>query len=213
MESDPVEKFKRIEMLIAERSSGDMKILDIGCRRQGLKPYLERFGTYHGADLFQTGSVEYVGDFTKGLPIPDGSYDVSVALDVIEHTNDMVVALDEMMRVTRRFAIVILPNHAHWSFRLSFLFSGRLSDKWDVAFPLSEDRHRWLTTATQSNAFMQGYAGKRGYTFERLDSMLGRFGPIVEKTLGRVSANLWDKNQLYVLTRPETGGVTQEARH
>lgn len=131
-----MEKFRRVSGLIARRGGHGLRILDIGCRRQGLRPFVEQFGIYHGADLFQTGSVEYVGDFTKGLPVGDKAYDVTVALDVIEHTHDMTVALDEMMRITRRFAIVILPNHAHWSFRLRFLFTGRLSDKWDHYCPV-----------------------------------------------------------------------------
>lgn len=206
-----MEKFKRVCDVITERSNGDkLRILDIGCRRQGLRPYVEHLGAYDGADLFQTGSVKYVGDFTKGLPVADLEYDVTVALDVIEHTNEMTAALDEMMRVTRKFSVIVLPNHAHWSFRLRFLLVGTLSEKWTVEYPLREDRHRWLTTATQSNAFMDGYARSRGYRLEQCPSKIGRLGPMIERTLGQLWPDFWDKNQLYVLWRQDVGGRLDE---
>jgi len=202
-----MEKFERIRELISLRGGHNLRILDIGCRRQGLKPFVERFGTYVGADLIQTGSVEYVGDFTKGIPVEDQRFDVTAALDVIEHTGDMTVALDEMMRVTRWYAIVVLPNHAHWSFRLRFLLTGRLSDKWDIGFPQSEDRHRWLTTREQSDAFLIGYATARGYHLVRPDSKLGLVSPVIEKTLGRLWPNFWNRNQLYILSRTESAPI------
>lgn len=195
-----MQKFERIAGVVEELAGKDIRILDIGCRRKGMEPFVKHLGVYHGADLFQTGTVEYVGDFTKGLPVADRGYDVTLALDVIEHTEDMVVALDELMRVTRRFGVVVLPNHAHWTFRLNLLFSGRICDKFDVRYPLSQDRHRWFTTAVQSHAFMKEYAVDRGFDLKVLDSGLGRFGPLIEKTLGRVAPNVFNKNQLYILS-------------
>lgn len=196
-----MEKFERVSSIISDSLGSDVKILDIGCRRKGLEPHVKHLGVYHGADLFQTGSVEYVGDFTKGLPIPDREYDAVVALDVVEHTEDMTAALDEIFRVTGKIAIVILPNHAHWLFRLNFLVNGRIGDKWDVDFPIGMDRHRWLTTAKSSDVFMRKYCENRGISLSIQDSKLGKLGPLVEKTLGRLFPNFWNKNQLYILRR------------
>lgn len=194
-------KFNRIRDLIAERGGNDLKILDIGCRRKELQPFVENFGLYHGADLFQSGSVEYVGDFTKGLPIQDQEYDVTVAADVIEHAADMTLALDEMMRVTKRIGIVILPNHGHWTYRLRFLVTSRLSNKWDIEFPIPLDRHRWLTTSVQCGPYMHAYASSRGIKVEVLDAKIGWIGPLIEKSIGRIWPNFWNRNLLYVLSR------------
>jgi len=196
-----MKKFERVKFLIERNADSGIKILDIGCRRKGLGPFVEHMGVYHGADLFQTGTVEYVGDFTKGLPIADCEYDVVTALDVVEHTEDMTLALDEIVRVCKQFAIVILPNHAHWSFRLRYLFTGRVGDKWNISYPLNLDRHRWLTTAASSNIYMKDYCKDRQLNLEVIDSGIGLVAPYVEKTLGKISPNFWNKNQLYIIRR------------
>lgn len=196
-----MDKFSRIRELLTERVNDEIKILDIGCRRQELKPYVHDFGTYHGADLFQNGSVEYVGDFTKGMPIEDQSYDVTVAADVIEHTAEMTVALEEMMRVTKRFGIVVLPNHAHWSNRMKFLMSARISDKFDIVYPLPLDRHRWLTTYAQCGPFMNDFARERGFKCEQVPSKLGSIGPLIEASVGKFQPNLLNRNMIYILSR------------
>lgn len=196
-----MKKFERVRSLIESNADSKIKILDIGCRRKGLQPHVEHMGTYHGADLFQTGSVEYVGDFTKGLPVEDRAYDVVTALDVVEHTEDMTAALDEIVRVCGGFAIVILPNHAHWSFRLNYLFNGRIGNKWDISYPLNLDRHRWLTTASTSDQFMKDYCKDRGLKLEIIASGIGLVAPFVEKTVGRLFPDFWNKNQLYIIRR------------
>lgn len=195
-----MDKFSRVSELLRERHVSSARILDIGCRRQGLKPYVAEFGQYFGADLFQTGSVDFVGDFTHGIPIEDRSMDITIALDVIEHTGDMTAALDEMMRVTSKFAIVLLPNHAHFFYRFFFFATGRLSDKWDIRFPLPLDRHRWLTTATNSDAFIEGYAAARGFKAELVPSKIGTLGSIFERSLGKIWPDFWLRQRLYVLS-------------
>lgn len=194
-------KFERVAELISERASEKIWMLDIGCRRQGLKDYVGKFGRYSGADLFQTGTVEFVGDFTKGLPLAEKEVDVSIALDVIEHTENMTDALDEMVRVTKKFAIVMLPNHAHFFHRLSFLFTTKINDKWTIKFPLSLDRHRWLTTASNSDSYMREYAADRGLLVECVPSKIGFVGSIMEKSLGRIWPDFWLRQRLYVLSR------------
>ncbi len=196
-----MKKFSRVSAIISDLLGPNVKILDIGCRTKGLEPYVKHLGVYHGADLFQTGTVEYVGDFTKGLPVPDREYDAVVALDVVEHTEDMTVALDEIVRVSDKIAIIILPNHAHWMYRLNFLVNGRLGDKWSVDFPLGLDRHRWLTTAKTSNTFMKKYCDDRGVSLAIHDSKLGNLAPLIEKTIGRLFPNFWNKNQLFIISR------------
>lgn len=193
-------KFERIAELISARFSDPIELLDVGCRRQELRPYVEAFGKYKGADLFQTGDVDYVGDFTKGLPVPNRAFDVVVALDVVEHTEDMAVALDELMRVTRKVTYVILPNHAHFSYRLNFFFRAKINDKFRIRFPLDRDRHRWLTIASETDAFMRAYSLNRGFRLEILPSRIGSLGPWLERTLGQIWPDPWVRDRVYALS-------------
>lgn len=194
-------KYERVAELLRCRLSSHITLLDIGCRNRELASYVHHLGDYYGADLSQTGAVDYVGDFTKGLPVESQRFDVVTALDVIEHTVDMTTALDEVMRVTKQFAIINLPNHAHFMYRLHFLLTGRINDKFDVQFPSKLDRHRWFTTARQTDEFMRGYAASRDFGLERVASNIGVFGPYLEPTLGRAWPDFWVRNRLYVLSR------------
>jgi SAM-dependent methyltransferase len=195
-------KFERAAELVAQRVSGTITMLDVGCRKTALKPYVERFGEYKGADLFANPGVDYVGDFSQGLPVPEQAFDVTFALDVLEHTDDIQKALDELMRVTRQFSIIILPNFAQIPRRITFLLKGSMgTDKYDLRFPTGRDRHRWLTTAEQSDAYMRDYCKERGYTVEMVPSKIGRWRH-VESVFARFSPDLWVRHRMYVVSRP-----------
>ena len=91
----------------------------------------------------------------------DKSFDVVCALDVLEHLEHAHHTFLESLRVSRRALIVTLPNMYHWSYRLRYLVSGRISDKYDFPVHPVIDRHRWLTSFEQSLSFVlentQGY--------------------------------------------------------
>jgi ubiquinone/menaquinone biosynthesis C-methylase UbiE len=48
------------------------------------------------------------------LPIPDRSYDLGVACEVLEHLEDPDKALTELARVTRRHALISVPWEPMW---------------------------------------------------------------------------------------------------
>jgi methionine biosynthesis protein MetW len=54
-----------------------------------------------------------VGDVTA-LPFPDGAFDTSVLVEVIEHVADPERALVEALRVARRNVLVTVPNVAEY---------------------------------------------------------------------------------------------------
>ena len=99
---------------------------------------------YIGTDLVPGKDVVQC-DLEKGLPqFETNSYDVVVALDVLEHLENCHALLEDMMRVARKTVYISLPNMYYLSFRLRFLFKGHLSGKY--AFPVEKilDRHRWV---------------------------------------------------------------------
>ena len=122
---------------VARSSSRPLRIVDIGCgdgaatalaarlcpghrvlgvdwSRQAL-----RRARAHGIEVVQ-GTVD-----DGGLPIADGSVDVAVFSEVIEHLVDTDAALDEIMRVLRPGGTLLLstPNLAAW-FNRGLLLGG-----------------------------------------------------------------------------------------
>lgn len=181
------------------------KILDVGCRGCELRKYVEEFADYVGVDLYQNpeGSVTHVLDVSKGLPFSDSSFSDVIALDLVEHLDDFEGGMRELLRVTKANLIVMLPNMAHPIFRFKFLFTGRLSGKYDLVYGQGQDRHRWLTTLTQSDEFMRKFSAANELELQIIlfnDSRKKVFVGNLCKMM-RLSPELWTWASLYVLSR------------
>jgi len=100
------------------------KALDIGCREGHQSRWLKRVG-------YEVVSIdiepEYEGaltvDVNDGLPFPDQHFDLIWCSEVIEHLNDPLESLNEILRVAKTDGFVILttPNSYAWIFRLASL--------------------------------------------------------------------------------------------
>lgn len=208
-------KFEFVTKMLVEIEGAEHEssLLDVGCRTCDLKPYLNASYKYEGVDLFQNDSetVNHVLDITDGLPFDNKSYDYIVALDLLEHLDDIKIGLDEFCRVAKKAVIVMLPNMAHLYFRLRFLMNGRLSDKYDLTYGYGKDRHRWLTNIEQSDDYMKAYAMEHLLSIE-ISYFNDSPKKIVFERLGRLlglSPNLWAWNSIYILKPIGDGCVTQ----
>ena len=97
----------------AKRASDDLgryRVLDVGC---GVKPYLPYFepyaDAYVGVDIGNPaadieGSVE-------ALPVDDGSFDLVLCTQVLEHVEDPGQAVRELYRVTAAGGRVLASTH------------------------------------------------------------------------------------------------------
>lgn len=97
----------------------DIKILDAGCGTGMLLKELETLGVCYGIDISQMavdfckkrgiGNVQ-IADATN-IPYPDNTFDIALALDVIEHIKDDEGALKEIYRVLKPqgMAIIAVP--------------------------------------------------------------------------------------------------------
>lgn len=128
-----------IKQRAAEVRSGS-RVLDVGA---GTCPYRKLFShceykthdfkQYEGVKLGGSnnyGDIDYVSDLTA-IPVPDGSFDVVICTEVLEHVPDPAGALREMSRVTKAGGLLILTaplgSGLH---QLPFHFYGGFTPEW-----------------------------------------------------------------------------------
>ena len=119
---------RRVILSLAARAlpSEGARVLDVGC---GTGATLEAIAACHsafGVDLElrglgycrRRGLLRVAAARAEALPFPDGAFDLTLALDVIEHIQDDHAALRELRRVTRPGGHLLLTVPAHpllWS--------------------------------------------------------------------------------------------------
>ncbi len=96
----------------------DPKLLDIGCGTGANLEMLEQFGTAEGVDVSDEAldfcrkkGLNVQKGLAETLPYDDDTFDITTALDVIEHLDDDVAGLKEMHRVTKPggHALIFVP--------------------------------------------------------------------------------------------------------
>jgi len=109
-----------------------MRILDIGCGAGSVSGELVQRGhLVYGLDVMeeairratQQDLIARVYDVNQRLPLKDGYFDCVLALDILEHLFDPLVALQEIRRVLAAdgYAIISLPLHFDLRQRLRIL--------------------------------------------------------------------------------------------
>jgi len=176
-------------------------VLDVGCRDAILKKFLRADVSYSGLDLFPGPEVDHVGNAEEGLPFPDGAFDAVVALDLLEHTNNIWFVYDELMRVARHQVIVLLPNAYHWFFRLQYL-RGQEMGKYVLPVEPILDRHRWLLSQTAARSFCEARAKEKGWRLREKVLFSGRRTAFLDLALSSISKNLAAWSTIFFLDRP-----------
>jgi SAM-dependent methyltransferase len=83
-------------------------VLDVGC---GDKPYQTWFGKvseYVGIDVVAGSEVDVVVTQDEQWPVPDQHYDVVLSTQVIEHADNLELALTQMSRALKTGGAIIL---------------------------------------------------------------------------------------------------------
>jgi methionine biosynthesis protein MetW len=117
--------------LLAEMVPVGSRVLDLGCGDGELLALLcsQRQCTGYGIELDDAKVLECMGrgvnviqrNLEEGLSLfGDGSFDVVLQLDTLQHLRNTEAMLRETARVGR-LGIVSFPNFAHWPHRLSVL--------------------------------------------------------------------------------------------
>lgn len=145
------------------RTYKDYTLLDVGCRTKDLEPLLNNCKEYFGSDLIPAEGV-LPCDLNKTLPFEDNQFDISCALDVLEHLDNPHFALQELFRITRKTVFISLPNMYYITFRLNFLRGQGISGKYRFESEPILDRHRWVLSYSEALNFV--YRNSPDYTVE-----------------------------------------------
>lgn len=106
----PLAAWLREEARDASRSLGRYRLLDVGCGAKPYYPFFEPYaGEYVGVDPVHP-DAELVGT-AEDLPVPDGSFDVVLCNQVLEHCADPARAVRELRRVTAPGGRVLASTH------------------------------------------------------------------------------------------------------
>jgi SAM-dependent methyltransferase len=148
------------------------RVLDVGCRSGQFRDALPNGNVdYLGLDLSPPANV--VGNLGAGLPFNKASSDTVVALDVLEHTDDIYKAFTELCRVARNHVIIALPNLYEVTFRARFLLGQPLCGKYGLPSNPPSDRHRWLFSFQEAMSFTHTMGKKCGFEVMREGCLIG----------------------------------------
>jgi len=99
------------EAVRAAGERGPVRVLDVGC---GVKPYYPFFAAhaseYVGVDVVENPAAELLGP-VEALPVEDGSFDLVLCTQVLEHCDDPAAAVSELRRVTAPGGRVLASTH------------------------------------------------------------------------------------------------------
>jgi SAM-dependent methyltransferase len=95
-----------------------LRILDVGCGTGANLEMLSQFGQAEGVDVSDDAlqfcrekGLKAQKGLAERLPFEDGTFDITTALDVIEHLDDDIAGLKEMFRVTKHggYSLIFVP--------------------------------------------------------------------------------------------------------
>ncbi len=134
------------------------QIVDVGCWNNELRKLVGQ--NCIGVD--KAGKPDLFIDLEYGLPFKDCSFECVVCLDVLEHIERVHLLFDELLRVSKDYVIVSLPNN--WASVLCALLrvlTGRGIDnrrqflkQYGLPPFAPKDRHIWFFNYTEAKNFV-----------------------------------------------------------
>jgi len=113
-----LEAFLRQIVAKVHPANSSLRILDVGCGTGANLEMLSQFGNAQGVDVSDD-ALEFCRlkglsaqkGLAETLPFEDEAFDITTALDVVEHLDDDVAGLREMYRVTKKggYSLIFVP--------------------------------------------------------------------------------------------------------
>jgi SAM-dependent methyltransferase len=128
----PLAAWLKEEASRAGEQYGTYRVLDVGCGVKPYYPFFRPFVTeYVGVDVVDNPAADLHGPIER-LPVPDGSFDVVLCTQVLEHCLDPPQAVRELRRVVAPGGRVLASTHGV-----------------EVYHPSPEDLWRWTHTGLE----------------------------------------------------------------
>jgi ubiquinone/menaquinone biosynthesis C-methylase UbiE len=130
LEEDP--KFKeKIEIIKEMIPSSVATILDVGCGDGSLTNHLVSSYAATAVDTspiglsFLAATITAVQSSAADLPFPDAAFDLVLSSELLEHLDSPTFqrALEEIVRVSRRYILISMPNNENLRRRITHYFS------------------------------------------------------------------------------------------
>jgi SAM-dependent methyltransferase len=142
---------RALERLSAELNAGaDSRILDYGCGVVAYRRFFPVEAEYAAADLPGNPHATLLLESDGSVPAPDGSFDVVMSTQVLEHVTDPALYLSECFRVLRPGGRMLLSTHGTF-----------------VYHPDPDDYWRWTC------AGLQKVVRDAGFEVVRFDGIIG----------------------------------------
>jgi len=136
-------------------------VLDVGCDRAVLRGLLGGRVTYTGIDIGGTPDITVDLETVARLPFDDHVFGTTVCSDVLEHLDSIHRIFDELVRVTRDYLIISLPNN--WANARRPVERGRGTiAHYGLPPTRPRDRHKWFFGFSEAEAFVMAQALRHG---------------------------------------------------
>jgi SAM-dependent methyltransferase len=120
----PLARWLREQSERAHADLGPYRLLDVGCGEKPYAPIFEPYvSEYIGVDPVENPHAELKGA-VEALPVGDGSVDVVLCSQVLEHVEDPAQAVRELFRVLRPGGWLLLTTHG------AYYYHPRPADYW-----------------------------------------------------------------------------------
>lgn len=142
------------------------QILDVGCGDNYLKELVN--SKCIGIDI--TGSPDIIVNLEQQkIPFKDNSFDCVVCTDVLEHLENIHEVFFELVRVTRKYIIISLPNN--WNSVISEILKGKSNSKF-YGLPTTKpnDRHKWFFNYDDAKDFIYNISKKSNIKIIKVES-------------------------------------------
>jgi SAM-dependent methyltransferase len=128
------------------------KVLDVGCDEAVLKKVLNDID-YIGIDIAGEPDIRLDLEKLERLPFEDDFFDCIVCSDVLEHLDNLHAVFLEMMRVSKKYLIISLPNN--WVNARVPVSRGKGSiGHYGLPPEPPRDRHKWFFSLSEGLEFV-----------------------------------------------------------
>jgi methionine biosynthesis protein MetW len=201
--------------IIASLIKADSRVLDIGCGDGELLEFLKKTKNVdaRGLEIAQPqiskalirGLSVIQGDAESDLGFyPDRDFDFAILSQTIQATHRPKEILEEMLRIAE-FAIVSLPNFAHFKNRLHLLFQGKMPISKTIPF-------EWYETPNIHFCSIKDFeklCKKLGFTIKKKIFLTSKY-----KFIGLLGqdfiANFFAEYGIFLITKNELSLTKQE---